>query len=249
MSSKLIVGKLTVIELKLLAREPVQAFFTVLFPTILVVILGGIPAFRRANPDLGGSRVIDIYVGIAVALTVAMLGLQVTPMTLATYRERGILKRLATTPARPQMLLAAQLTAALLTAILSSALVIAVGRIAFDVPLPAQLAGFILAFLLAALGVFAIGLFISSLAPTGKAANSIGTLLFFPSMFFAGLWTPREVFPHTLQRIGDFTPLGAGERALHDAMTGHWPSLLSATVLVGYLAVFGLGAARLFRWS
>jgi ABC-2 type transport system permease protein len=117
------------------------------------------------------------------------------------------------------------------------------------VPLPANFAGFVVAFLLAALGVFAIGLFIAALAPTGKAANSIGTLLFFPSMFFAGLWTPREVFPHVLQRIGDFTPLGAGEVALHSAATGHWPSLLSATVLVGYLAVFGLGAARLFRWS
>ncbi len=85
-----------------------------------------------------------------------------------------------------------------------------------------------LAFLLAAVGVFAIGLFIAAVAPTGKAGNAIGTLLFFPSMFFAGLWTPREVMPGVLQRIGDFTPLGAGERALHDAMTGHWPNLLSA---------------------
>jgi ABC-2 type transport system permease protein len=241
--------KLTVTELRLLMREPLAAFFSLLFPTILVVILGSIPSFREPSADLGGARVIDLYVGIAVALTLAMLGLQVTPAVLATYREKGILRRLATTPVRPLTLLAAQMASALIIAIVSSTLALAVGRIAFDVPLPSQFAGFVLAYLLAALGVFAIGLFIAALAPSGKAGNAIGTLLFFPSMFFAGLWTPREVMPGVLQRIGDFTPLGAGERALHEAMGGHWPNALSATVLVGYLVVFGLASARLFRWS
>jgi ABC-2 type transport system permease protein len=241
--------KLTLSELKLLSRDPVPMFFSLFFPTILVVILGSIPAFREPSADLGGGRVIDIYVGIAVALTLAMLGLQVTPAVLAAYRERGILRRLATTPARPSYLLGAQLAAALLIALVSSGLAIVVGRVAFDVPLPSQPVGFVLAFVLAALGVFSIGLFISAVAPNGKAGNAIGTLLFFPSMFFAGLWTPRELMPKVIQRIGDFTPLGAGERALHDAMTGHWPGLLSATVLVGYLVVFGFASARLFRWS
>jgi ABC-2 type transport system permease protein len=178
-----------------------------------------------------------------------MLGLQFTPAGLATYREKGILRRLATTPVSPMLLLAAQLAASLVSAVVSGALVLAVGRIVFDVALPAQFAGFVLAYLLAACGVFAVGLFIAAVVPTGKAGNAVGTLLFFPSMFFAGLWTPREVMPAALQRIGDFTPLGAGERALHEAMTGHWPNLLSTTVLVGYLVVFGLAAARLFRWS
>ena len=242
-------AKLTLNELRLLSREPAAAFFSLFFPTILVGILGSVPAFREPNPDLGGARVIDIYVGIAVALTLAMLGLQVTPLVLATYREKGILRRLATTPARPTLLLGAQLTAALLTAIVASGLAVAVGRIAFDVPLPSNFAGFVLAFLLAALGVFAIGLFVAAVAPSGKAGNSIGTLLFFPSMFFAGLWTPREVMPAVLQRIGDFMPLGAGERALHDAMTGHWPNLTSVTVLVAYAVVFGALARRFFRWE
>ena len=241
--------KLTVTELRLLGREPLAAFFSLLFPTVLVVILGSIPSFREPSADLGGARVIDLYVGIAAVLSLATLGLQVVPTVLANYREKGILRRLATTPVRPLMLLSAQLAAALLVAVVAAALAIAVGRIGFDVALPAQFAAFVLGYLLAALGVFAIGLFIAAVAPSGKAGNSIGTLLFFPSMFFAGLWTPREVMPEALQRVGDFTPLGAGERALHDAMTGHWPSLLSATVLVGYLAVFGFGAARLFRWS
>jgi ABC-2 type transport system permease protein len=242
-------AKLTVTELKLLAREPVPMFFSLFFPTILIVILGSIPVFRKPDPAIGGGRYIDIYVGVAVALTLAMLALQVTPAVLASYREKGILRRLAVTPARPVLLLAAQLVAALSTAVISSALAIAVGRIAFGVPLAGNFAGFVLAFLLAALGVFAIGLLIAALAPTGKAGNAIGTLLFFPSMFFAGLWTPREIMPDVIQKIGDYTPLGAGERALHDAMTGHWPNLLSATVLVGYLVVFGFAAARLFRWS
>lgn len=241
--------KLTRNELRLFLREPLVVFFSLLFPTILVVILGSIPDFRKPSPDLGGVTVISLYVGIALALSLAMLGLQFLPSVLASYREKGILRRVATTPVRPIALLAAQMASSLLIAVVSGLLVITVGRIAFDVELPGQIAGFVLAYLLSAAGVFAVGLLIAALVPTGKAANSIGTLLFFPSMFFAGLWTPREVFPKVLQRIGDFTPLGAGERALHEAATGHWPQLLPMVVLLAYVVVFGAAAARLFRWE
>jgi len=244
-----IFGRLTVSELRLFLREPALLIFSLAFPSILIVIIGSIPAFRERSADLGGLRVIDLYVPITVALILAMLALQVTPLVLATYRERGVLRRLATTPARPLALLGAQLVLSLLTALASAALVLLIGRFGFGVRFPAQFASFVLAFLLCAAAVFSVGLFIAAVAPGGKAANSIGTLLFFPSMFFAGLWTPREVMPRILQRIGDFTPLGAGERALHDAATGHWPSLISLTVLVVYVLVFGTAAARLFRWQ
>ncbi|KUL27178.1 ABC transporter permease [Actinoplanes awajinensis] len=242
-------AKLTVTELKLLVREPVPVFFTIFFPTILVLILGCIPAFREPSPELNGVRTIDVYVGISMALVLAMVGLQVMPAVLAAYREKGVLRRFATTPVRPITLLGAQLMSSILIAVVSSAICIAVGFFVFDVPLAANVAGFVLAFLLCAAGVFAIGLLVAALAPTGKAGNAAGTLLFFPSMFFAGLWTPREFMPDVVQRIGDLTPLGAGERALHDAMTGSWPNALSSVVLVGYLVVFGLVAARLFRWN
>jgi ABC-2 type transport system permease protein len=242
-------ARLTLTELRLALREPMFTFFILLFPSILVGILGAIPAFREPSPDLNGGRVIDLYVGIAVALVLAILGLQTMPAVLATYREKGILRRLAVTPVRPALLLGAQMAMSAGAAIVSAALVLTIGRVVFDVPLPAQFAGFVLAFLLSIGGVMAIGLLIAALAPSGKTGNAIGTLLFFPSMFFAGLWAPREVMPTVIQRIGDFTPLGAGERALHDAMTGHWPNLLSITVLVAYVVVFGAAAAKLFRWE
>ncbi|WP_306206503.1 ABC transporter permease [Actinoplanes sp. RD1] len=242
-------GKLTTHELRLFLREPAQVFFTVLFPTLLVVILGAVPDFREPAEALGGLRVVDVYTGIAVVMALASLGLQVAPLALATYRERGVLRRLAVTPVRPAALLAAQLLTNLLAAAVAIALVLATGRIAYAVPLPRQPIGYLVAFLACAGTALVLGLVVAAVAPSGKAANSIGTLIFFPLMFFAGLWTPREVFPSLLRRISDFTPFGAGERALVEAMTGSWPAWESLTVLVAYILVFGLAAARLFRWT
>jgi ABC-2 type transport system permease protein len=242
-------AKFTASEFRLYRREPAVLFWILAFPSILVIILGCIPAFREPIASLGGRRVIDLYVAIAIILTLASLGLQVAPQVLATYRERGILRRLATTPARPAALLGAQLMTGLLTAIGSVVLVLVIARLAFAVALPRQVPGFVVAFLATAGAAFAIGLFIAAVASGGKAANTIGTLAFFPLMFFAGLWTPREVFPEVLRRVADLTPLGAGERAVQAAMSGQWPAWGSLTVLVAYMLVFGLAAARLFRWE
>jgi ABC-2 type transport system permease protein len=241
--------KLTRTELRLALREPMFTFFVLMFPTLLVIILGSIPSFREPSEALGGLRVIDVYVGIAILLSLAMLAVQVLPAALATYRERGILRRFATTPVPPVKVLGAHLAMNLICAVGSTAIVLTVGRLVFDVPLAENLAAFVVAFLLCAAGVAAVGLFIAAVVPNGQVGNAAGTLLFFPMMFFAGLWTPREVMPGVLQRISDFTPLGAGERAVFEAMTGHWPNLLSVTVLVAYLVVFGALAARLFRWE
>jgi ABC-2 type transport system permease protein len=241
--------KLTASEFRLFLREPMLTFFGLLFPAVLVGILGCIPDFRAPNPDLGGQRVIDFYVPISLALAVAMLGLQTVPQLLATYRERGVLRRLATTPASPIMLLGAQLTMAAGVALVAGVLAVLVGRIAFGVAVPGNPFAYLLAFLLCAAAVFAVGIFVAAVAPSGKAANGIGTGLFFVLMFFAGLWTPREVMPGWLQRIGELTPLGAGQAAMQAASIGHRPELLSVTVLLAYAAIFTAAAARFFRWD
>ncbi|GAA1592547.1 ABC transporter permease [Actinoplanes couchii] len=242
-------AKLTLTEIRLTLREPVYAFFTLLFPVLLVTILGNVPDMKEAPPELGGLRVIDLYAGLALGLAIGIVGLQGLPSVLATYRERGILRRLATTPAPPAALLAAQLVMNLLTMLLSMVLVYTVAIVAFDVPFPANPALFLLAVLLNCAGAFSLGLLLSALAPTGKTANAIGTFLFFPMMFFAGLWVPRELMPEILARIGDFTPLAAGQDLMTDALMGQSPGVLSITVLVGYLVVCGAAAVKLFRWE
>jgi ABC-2 type transport system permease protein len=119
----------------------------------------------------------------------------------------------------------------------------------FGTALPTQPLGFLVAFVLAAASLYAVGLLVAAVAPTGKAAAGIGTVLWFPIMFFAGLWVPREAMPDTLNRIGDFTPLGAGVQAMQDAWNGSWPDLLHLAVMAAFAIGASLAAARLFRWE
>lgn len=119
----------------------------------------------------------------------------------------------------------------------------------FGVAAPQDPGGFVLAAVLSVAALFALGLFIGAVARSGSAAGAIGSLVFFPLMFFAGLWVPREVMPEVLRQIGDFTPLGAAVAALQEAFQGTFPSAASLLVLVAYAALFSLLAVRAFRWE
>src|ERR671930_685188 len=140
--------KLTLTEVKLFFRKPLAVFFALAFPAILLGILGSVPSFREPSKDLGGARVVDLYAPIVIALSIAMLALSGLPQILATYREKGILRRMATTPVRPVVVLAAQLLMCLALSVAATVVVLAVGRIAFEVPVPRQETAYLLAYLL-----------------------------------------------------------------------------------------------------
>jgi ABC-2 type transport system permease protein len=94
-----------------------------------------------------------------------------------------------------------------------------------------------------------LGLLVASLARNGRVAGAVGSMLFLPLMFFAGLWTPQATMPAALRSVGDDTPLGAAVAALQHSMSGQWPSASGLTILAGYPVVFGLLSWRLFRWE
>jgi len=170
-------------------------------------------------------------------------------MVLAGYRERGVLRRLQTTPAGPARVLAAHLIINLVLAAVSVTEVLVVARLGYGVFLPRQPAAFALAALFTLAALLALGLFVAAVAPSGRAAQVIGALLFYPMLFFSGMWWPIPAMPPVLQHVAEATPLGAAWQAMSNAGVGHWPPALPLLTLAAYAVALSLGAARLFRWE
>jgi len=97
--------------------------------------------------------------------------------------------------------------------------------------------------------LFAIGLVVAAVARSANGASVIGRLTFFPLMFFAGLWLPRQIMPSVLLDISNYTPLGAAVQAIQDSMLQGFPPAAPLLVLMGYAATFGFLAKRFFRWE
>jgi ABC-2 type transport system permease protein len=236
-------------EAKLFLREPLALFWGVLFPLILIVVLGLTSTHAKPDPKLGGLRVVDLYVPIAMAMVLTILALSALPTTLATYREKGVLRRMSTTPMRPSLLLGADVAVMVTVMTIALALIATVGKAAFNVNLPKQAVGFTATLALGATVMLSIGAVIASIAESARIAGAIGTLVFFPMMFFAGLWIPQSEMPVALRQISEYTPLGAMVSAIQQTMRDQWPSAGHLVVLVAYALVFSFAAARLFRWE
>jgi ABC-2 type transport system permease protein len=240
--------KTTEMEARLLAREPLALFFSIVFPTLLLIVMGLVPALTEPSEQFGGARFIDYFAPSIIVLTLAMIALQVVPNTLAAYREQGVMRRLSVTPASPAHVLIAHLATNLGVALLSTVLVVAVGRIAFDVPLPRHMLGFVVAFVVGMTALFALGLIIAAVATTTRAASGLATLAFMVVMFFGGVYLPRFLLPDTIVRIGAYTPPGV--QALLDGWIGTAPPSGFHLLIMGLIAVAAAAAAaKLFRWE
>lgn len=240
--------KLTATELKLLLRAPAALFWGVGFPLAGWIVIGLIPGTGKPVSALGGASVQETYLPIVITFTVVMLGVQFLPVTLVSYRERGILRRMFTTPVTPQKLLTAQIVLILGAQIATTALIAILGTGAFSASIGQPLA-FILAFLLMAAAAGTLGLLVAAVSLTSKAAGAIGGVLFFVLLFFSGLWLPRAEMPGPLRGVSDATPVGAGVQAIQDAVAGHWASGLYFVVMAAWVVVCGALAVRLFRWE
>jgi len=237
-------------EAKLFARDPIALFFGFVFPGLLLLLLGlFFPGFDEPSADLGGDRYIDVYAPLVLALGLATLGLVTLPPILGTYRQFGILRRLRTTPVHPARLLWAQLAVHVGVAVAAAALAILVAVVVFDVPFPESPVWFAISFLLAAASTFSIGLLVGALARTTVSAQAIGMAIYFPMLFFAGLWIPRSIMSDGLRTVSDYTPLGSSVQALEDSWFGATPSVTNLAVMAAYAVVVGFIAVRVFRWE
>jgi ABC-2 type transport system permease protein len=239
---------LTLTELKLLGRSPAALFWGIGFPVVGLLIVGLIPGTGKPVKSLGGVSVLETYLPIIITFMIIMTSVNFLPATLTSYRERGVLRRMFTTPVTPQALLSAEVAITLGAEVITGAVIAILATVAFTASVKAPLA-FIVSFLLLAAAASTLGLLVAAVSFTAKAANALGAVLFFVLLFFSGLWLPRAEMPDWLRGISDGTLTGSGVQAIQNAMAGHWASGLFFGVLAAWIVVCGALAIRFFRWE
>ncbi|MEU6414730.1 LuxR C-terminal-related transcriptional regulator [Microbispora sp. NPDC046933] len=187
-------------EGRLFRREPGSVFWILVFPLLLLVILGLVPSFREAGSAPGGVRPIVLYLPVAVLLGVILAGLTSLPPTLTGYREKGTLRRMSTTPVRPAALLAAQVIVHGAAALAGGIVIIAAGRLLYGVALPANPPAYALTLVLVTLDALVSGALIAALSRNAKGSTTTATIVFFPAAFAAGVYVPVQSMPEALPR-------------------------------------------------
>ena len=249
--------KMVKVETRLFLRDSATVMFGVLFPTGLLLGLGAIPALRESSPETGELRSIDIWAPTALVFGMVMIAVQHVPAIIATYRERGILRRLSTTPAHPRLVLLAQMIVAFASVVVSAALMIFLAWAVLDIAPPERPLEFVVAFVVGYAALLGIGMISAAVARTSSAANQIGTFLFVALMFFGGAFLPRVVMPDVLREAGEFIPPGlqaltaawSAEAGEVTATAGGQPFWLQIAMMAGIALMASAVAANLFRWE
>lgn len=243
------------VESKLFLRDRATVLFGVLFPTGLLLGLGAIPDLREPSTDLDGLRPIDVWAPTALVFSIVLIAVQHVPTVIATYRERGILRRLSTTPVHPRNVLAAQMIVAFVSVLVSAVLMILVAWAVLDIAPPEQPLKFAIAFIVGYAAVLGISMITAAVVRTSGAATSIGTLLFVVLMFFGGAFLPRAIMPDVLQSVGDFVPPGlqafisSWSPAAGEITAGEMSFWVQISVMAGIAVIASTIAAKLFRWE
>lgn len=240
--------KLTSMELKLQLREPLAVFFTVVFPVMLLALFGAIFG-NEADEALRGYGQIDLsvpgYIGMIIG-TIGMLGI---PVSLANYRDRGILRRLRATPVQSGTVLWSHVVAQVVIAFVGIALLFVVGSALYGLRAPDGNAMIIPAIVIGALSFFAVGFVLAGVMPTARTAQAVGMAIFYPMLFLSGAAMPRYVMPELIQDVSQLLPLTHVVILIEDLwLYGTW-NVASLTVVVTVF-VIGLAVSRsTFRWE
>jgi len=241
-------GELVKVECKLALRVPAGLALGVLVPVAMLVIFNTVSGLKQQAPG-STLTMFAVYIPVLICMSLCLLALVSLPIPMVTDRQMGVLRRFATTPAPRSWLLAAQLIINVALALITITILVTGGAVFFGVHLPSQWPGFVLSALLAMAAMFALGLLITAVAPSPPVAGVLGTVLLYPLLFFAGMWTPKQNMAPALQHIGSFTPLGAAVQAMEASMQGSFPSARPLLVMAAYAVVSGFAAVRLFRWE
>lgn len=242
--------KMTWMEAKLFLREPIGAFFTLVFPLMMLFLFGSIYG-NKPTSLFNGLGTIDISVPAYTAMIIATTGLLGLTITMSAYRENGVLRRLRTTPISPLLVLVSQVIVLFLMTTFGMVLLIIAGKLVYHIHFYGNALNVILGFILCSLSFFSLGFVLAGLMPTARTAQVVGMVLLYPMLFLSGAGFPRELLPEAIKKISVFLPLTYVVNLLRGLWVGDaWNQHTTDVIVLASILVVGvLVSIKTFRWE
>ena len=234
-------------------REPASVFFTVALPILFLVlfvsIFGNDPTTVDGHEIKGATYYLPGIMTLAiVSATFVNLAISVTGA-----RERGILKRLRSTPLPPWVYMAGRICTASVVTVVMMVLLIGLGGLFYDVTIPTTtLPALVLTVVVGTASFCAMGFALTAVVPSESGAPPITNAVVLPLYFLSGLFVPEEQLPGAMRILADIFPVKHLFRAL---LTAFDPTTTGTGIEFGHLAVLAawgvvalVFATRSFRW-
>jgi ABC-2 type transport system permease protein len=211
-------------ELTLMRRDPLVLTFVFVFPIVTMLIIGG--AFGT-TPD----RAFDFtnpahwYVASYLTVVIGAIGLVMVPVHLASYRERGVLRRFAVAGFPRWSFAITELAVGLVTTVVACALLLAVAGPVYGLPAMHSAWRVLAALAIGAVCFVGIGVLLGSVLPSARSAQAVGLVLFFPSFLLGAGGPPPHVMGSAVRTVAGPLPL----TLLTNAVRAPWLGIGTAT--------------------
>jgi ABC-2 type transport system permease protein len=182
--------------------------------------MAGIPPFIKATQKsilTRKYRFIEFFIPGIIAMSVMTLSLFGTVNLNTELRQKGIIRKLSTTPITHSDWILSDILYQFTIAVVSTTAMLLVSYAVFNVNL--HLDAWLIAFIL--LDVFAfvgIGMILTRFAKEAQSAAAAANAISFPMMFLSGSFFPIELMPGFLQKIAKMLPLYYVNEGLRAAM-------------------------------
>jgi len=175
------------------------------FDSVNSVDRGPLPVEVRPFYNPERRTPVNIVPGLmGVILTMTMI--LFTAVAIVRERERGNLELLINTPVSSAELMVGKVVPYILIGMIQLALILAVGRLLFDVPVRGSVLDLYLAAAAFIAANLSLGLFISTAAKTQFQAMQMTVFILLPSILLSGFMFPFDGMPRFAQWLGELLP-------------------------------------------
>ncbi|MEV4459436.1 ABC transporter permease [Microbispora sp. NPDC004025] len=195
------------VELKSFFRNRQSLVFTLLLPVVLLVVLGSI--FSGTVPGTH-TDFKQMFIAGIIACGVMSVSFNGLAISIAIERDTGMIRRLASSPMPKSAYFVGKVARVAVTGTLETLLLLAVGVLAFGLPLPSTAARWetlVWVLLLGAVACTLLAVAFSSVIPNARSASAIVTLPFLVLQFISGVFFPYSQLPSWMQTVAALFPL------------------------------------------